>query len=58
MKKKNMEFLYTMKHPICNIVKFTNDPNIAESHSRSGWDVHCKGRFNKHDSYKHTSPQR
>jgi len=37
-----MSFLYTMRHPYCNIIKFTDNPDIAEQHSHSGWDVHCK----------------
>lgn len=51
--KKEIQFVYTLRHPICQIVKFTNNPVIAEQHKKEGWDVTCRNKhfnkkFNKH----------
>lgn len=51
-----IHFLYTLRHPICGIIKYTNDPNEAEQHSRSGWDVYCKGVGIRNGKvYKHSN---
>lgn len=36
------DFIYTMQHPLCKIITFTNDPDKAEAYSRAGWIVNAK----------------
>jgi len=37
-----MDYLFTMRHPICGTVAFTNKVELAEAYSRSGLIVTCK----------------
>ena len=47
-----MQFLYTMRHPICNIVAFTNSINEVEKRSRDGWIINGKKDI-VNNVYKH-----
>lgn len=38
-----MDFMYTMRHPMCGTIAFTNKVETAEAYSRNGWIVTGKG---------------
>lgn len=50
-----MDFRFTMRHPYCGTIAFTDKIELAESYSRAGWIVTCKGNTgNGSKIYKQT----
>ncbi len=48
-----MDVMYTLRHPFCNIVKFTRSYEEAEKHRKAGWCVTSKLQHDK--TYKHSN---